>query len=186
MKTYTVERYNSHVNLLKLDDDEYIARRFAIECAERALPIFESDVLFDKRIRNAIEVARQFIDKHKNSLDNISLFDDLANALVNLSADAWAAAWMWAHSGAKRYAAEAAAFAAAIHLPANIAARSAAAAAIAAISEKARSTAMAEGAEAALEAARRAREAEEAWQVARLQQLRWEGIRSDVHGISIQ
>ena len=163
MKTYTVERYNSHVNLLNLDDDEYIARRFAIECAEHALPIYESDILFDKRPRNAIEVARQFIDKHK---------DDLANALVNLSADAWAAAWMWAHSGAKRYAAEAAAFAAAIHLPANIVARSAAALAIAAISEKARSAAMAEGAEAALEAAQHAREAEEAWQATRLQQLR--------------
>lgn len=174
MKTYTVERYNSHVNLLNLDDDEYIARRFAIECAERALHIFESDILFDKRPRNAIEVARQFIDKHKDSLDNISLFDDLTNALVNLSADAWAAAWMWAHRGAKRYAAEAAAFAAAIHLPANIAARSAAAAAIAAISEKARSTAMADGAEATLEATQHAIETEEAWQTARLQQLRWE------------
>lgn len=165
MKTYTVERYNSHVNLLNLDDDEYIARRFAIECAERALHIFESDILFDKRPRNAIEVARQFIDKHK---------DNLANALVNLSADAWAAAWMWAHSGAKRYAAEAAAFAAAMHLPANVAARSAAAAAIAAISEKARSTAMADGAEATLEATQHAIETEEAWQTARLQQLRWE------------
>ena len=186
MKTYTIERHNSHVNTLNVDDDEYIARRFAIECAERALPIFESDVLFDLRPRDAIEAARHFIEKNKDYLDSVSLLDVSASALINISADAWAAAWMWAHSGAKRYAAESAAFAAAIHLPANIAARSAAALAIAAISEKARSAAMAEGAEAALEAARRAREAEEAWQVARLQQLRWEGIRSDVHGISIQ
>jgi len=171
MKTYAVETYNSHINLLKLDDDEYIARRFAIECAERALPIFESDILFDKRPRNAIEVTRYFIEENKNSLDSISLLNTLASNLINISADAWAAAWTWAPNGAKRYAAEAAAFAAAMHLPANIAARSAAAAAIAAISEKARSAAMAEGAEAALEAARRAREAEEAWQEARLRQL---------------
>ena len=174
MKTYTVERYNSHVNLLNIDDDEYIARRFAIECAERALPVFEAGVFFDLRPRDAIKAARHFIEKNKDSLDSVSLLDVLASALVDISAETWAAAWMWAPNGAKRYAAEAAAFAAAIHLPANIAARSAAAAAIAAISEKARSAAMAEGAEAALEAAQHAREAEKAWQVARLQQLRWE------------
>lgn len=178
MKTYTVERYNSHVNLLNLDDNEYVARKFAIECAERALHIFETGIFFDLRPRQAIEAARQFVEQHKDSLDSVSLFDDLANSLMKLSTEAWDAAWMWAPNGAKRYAAEAAAFAAAIHLPANVAARSAAASAIAAISEKARSAAMAEGAEAALETAQHAREAEEAWQATRLQQLRWEVKRA--------
>lgn len=171
MKTYTVEVNSEHVNSLNLGDNEYVARRFAIDCAERALSIFEGGYFFDLRPRRAIEAARQFIEQRKDSLDSVSLFDDLANELVKLSAAAWDAAWMWAPVGPKHYAAEAAAFAAAMHLPANVAARSAAASAIAAIAERARMAAMGEGAEIALETKQHVKREEEVWQETRLKQL---------------
>ncbi len=174
MKTYAVEVNSEHVNSLNLDDNEYITRRFAIECAERAFCVFEAGYLSEDTILRAIDMARRFVEQHKDSLDSISLFDYTANDLMKLSEEAWKAAWMWAAFGPKRYAAETAAFAAAIHLPANIAARSAAASAIAAIAERARMKAMGKGAKAAFKAKQHAREAEEAWQVTRLQQLRWE------------
>ena len=77
------------------------ARLFARDCAERVLHLYEREKPDDSRVRNCIEVARQYADG-KATLDDLNAARDAA----------WAAAWD-AAGAAARAAAGAAAWAAA-------------------------------------------------------------------------
>jgi hypothetical protein len=106
-----------------------IAVRFACQCAERVLPIFESKCPDDKRPRRAIEAALKWLNDPSEASRNAA----------NAAADAAAAANAYAaNAAANAYAADAAATAA--NAAANAAADAAAAAAANAAAAAARNS----------------------------------------------
>jgi len=70
--------------------DDRTARLFACDCAERALPLFESERPDDNRPREAIEVARRYAN------------GEATNEELTAAADAsWAASWDAAWNAAR-------------------------------------------------------------------------------------
>ncbi len=107
----------------RLPWDERVMRRFAADCAERALPVYEAECPGDDRPRRAVEVARRHAegaasgDELAAAADAARAADWAAEAAAWDAADgaAWDAAWAaWdAARAAARAAAEGAAWAAA-------------------------------------------------------------------------
>jgi hypothetical protein len=95
-----------------------LARLFACDCAEAALPIFEKKYPDDKRPRHAIEVARAFANGETTSDESNAAWDAARAAAMDAAgAASWdaarAAAWAaWASARDAAKAAEAAAWAA--------------------------------------------------------------------------
>lgn len=79
--------------------DERIARQFAVDCAERVLPIYETRYPNDNRPRIAIEAARRCIDDHSTEADKARTAACSAARRAARSA-AESAAWNAARSAA--------------------------------------------------------------------------------------
>jgi hypothetical protein len=87
--------------LRKMHWDDRVARLFACDCAERALPIYEKNYPDDKRPRHAIEVARLYADGKASD-------GELAAARATAWHAAWNAAWEAAWAAAQDAAQDAA------------------------------------------------------------------------------
>jgi hypothetical protein len=102
--------------------NERTARLFACDCAEQALPVFESQRPDDDRPRTAIEVARRLFARGEATADELAaawMAADAAVAAARAAAGAaWDAAWdaagaaAWMAADAARAATRAAAWAA--------------------------------------------------------------------------
>ena len=115
-------RYENQLSLIINDvivehlDTNLISVRWAIACAKRVLPIFESWNLDDKRPRRAIEVAKLWVLQHtaNDAANNADAANadaaNAANAAYYAAADAYAADAAYA-ANAAAYAANAAAYA---------------------------------------------------------------------------
>ncbi len=137
------------------------ARLFACDCAERVLPIYEAKHPNDIRPRNAIEVARLFVNTPTKF-----------NAL-RFARDAACEAEAHAEDAASRYVALSAIYASSTYTYTEFSAADAARAAVSAVREAAKAEALARGLNEseALSVGLKAMDAMEEWQVMRLSKI---------------
>jgi len=161
--------------LRQLPWDERIAREFAADCAERALPVYEAAYPGDDRPRRAVEVARAYARDGATRDQLVAAgmaADAAARAAVRAPADAAEAAAntaVWEAVRAATDAAQAAAWA--VARAAAWDAGEAAAPAAAWATDAAALAAVAAADDAAWDAAEAAEAAERRWQATRLAEL---------------
>jgi hypothetical protein len=84
--------------LKKVDWNERIARLFMVDCARRALPIFEADYPKDYTLRRGIEVARSFAEGKATDIELIKAWEKIKHVRDKIvdktKKNAYAAVWV--------------------------------------------------------------------------------------------